>query len=88
MKIVYKNTDSSIAILTATTCCLETHTLEEIAFKDVPNGLPFWIVEDDEIPADRSFRDAWEIPDDWGEPDGYGSENNEFEEKLNDTDKQ
>ena len=88
MRIIYKNSDESVAVLIPSPRCLEKHTLGAIALKDVPEGLPFWLVEDDEIPADRSFRDAWEIPDEWGEPDGYGSENNEFEEKLNDTDKQ
>jgi len=48
--------------------------------KDTPEGLPFWITEDSEIPTDRTFRDAWEVPEEWGEPDGYGSEFSTFEE--------
>ena len=38
----------------------------------VPNGKPFWIVPDIEIDMSDIFRDAWEIPDEWGECDGYG----------------
>ena len=37
--------------------------IEEIALKDVPTGLAFAIVEDSEIPTDRTFRDAWVIED-------------------------
>ena len=35
-------------------------TIDEIAAKDVPAGKPFKIVEAADIPADRTFRDAWE----------------------------
>ena len=36
-------------------------TVEEIAAKDVPTGLPFLILAQSEFPTDTSFRDAWEI---------------------------
>lgn len=35
-------------------------TLEQIAAKDVPAGLPYKIVSVNDIPSDRTFRDAWE----------------------------
>ena len=35
--------------------------MEELAQKDVPTGLKYKIVEDSDIPTDRSFRDAWEV---------------------------
>jgi hypothetical protein len=35
--------------------------MEELAQKDVPTGLKYKIVEDSDIPTDRTFRDAWEI---------------------------
>tara|TARA_R110002050_G_scaffold283088_2_gene431278 strand:- start:228 stop:410 length:183 start_codon:yes stop_codon:yes gene_type:complete len=35
-------------------------TIEELAAKDVPNGKSYKIVEDSDIPSDRTFRDAWE----------------------------
>jgi hypothetical protein len=38
-------------------------TIDEIALKDVPTGSPFAIVEDSEIPTDRTFRDAWTVDD-------------------------
>ena len=34
-------------------------TVQEVADKDVPNGVPYSIVEDSAIPTDQSFRDAW-----------------------------
>ena len=36
-------------------------TIEEIAKKclDVPTGQKYKIVEDSDVPTDRSFRDAW-----------------------------
>ncbi len=36
-------------------------SLEEIAAKDVPVGVEFWIVSETDIPSDRSDRDAWEL---------------------------
>ena len=42
---------------------LKFMTIKEIALKDVPRGLAFAIVEDDFIPSDRTFRDAWTIDD-------------------------
>ena len=44
--------------------------IEDVAQKDVPAGTPYLIVEDDVIPSDRSFRNAWEA--DFSNPDGYG----------------
>ena len=35
-------------------------TIEQIAAKDVPAGKPYKIVSVDDIPSDRTFRDAWE----------------------------
>jgi len=34
-------------------------TVQEIADKDVPDGVPYSIVEDSSIPTDQSFRGAW-----------------------------
>lgn len=44
--------------------------IADVAQKDVPAGTPYLIVEDDVIPSDRSFRNAWEA--DFSNPDGYG----------------
>ena len=34
-------------------------TVQEVADKDVPDGVSYSIVEDSIIPTDQSFRDAW-----------------------------
>ena len=61
MKIIYKNQDGGISIIHPTVEALSIMTIEEIALKDVPRGLAFAVVEDDSIPSDRTFRDAWTI---------------------------
>ncbi|MDT4761813.1 hypothetical protein [Sphaerochaeta sp. PS] len=88
MIIVYKGLAGSVSILIPSPECLLDHELVAIALKDVPDGLPYWIVEEPEIPVDRTFREAWEVPEDWGPPDGYGSEFCTFEEIEDAQDKQ
>ena len=59
-RIIYKNTDGTIAIIIPTDCGL---TIEQIAKKDVPTGYKYKIVNVSEISNDRTFRDAWTIDD-------------------------
>jgi hypothetical protein len=55
--IIYPNDTGGICILTpAPECGL---SLQEIAAKDVPSGKPWKIVDAADIPADRTFRNAW-----------------------------
>ena len=57
-RIIYPTDDGGVAvIIPAPECGL---TIEEIAAKDVPKGKPFKIVNVTDIPADRTFRNAWE----------------------------
>lgn len=55
-------------------------SIEQIAIKDVPAGLPYLIVDRTELPEDVEFVDAWEA--DFSEPDGYGG--NVFPEVVED----
>ena len=82
MKIIFKNEDNSIGIITPTNEALIFATIEAIAEKDCPHNLPYWIVEDSVIPTDRTFRSAWEIDESMVEPTGFGGESNEFDEEL------
>lgn len=59
MKIIYKTKDGNVAVMHPSPEW--TGTLEELAKKNVPTGLKFKIVEDEVIPTDRSFRNAWEV---------------------------
>ena len=61
MKIIYKNESGGVSILHHADEALSFMTIDEIAKKDVPTGLPYKIVEDSEIPTDRTFRDAWTV---------------------------
>lgn len=59
-RIIYQTDEGGVAIVIPTPEALETMTIEEIAAKDVPAGKEFKIVSVDDIPSDRTFRDAWE----------------------------
>jgi len=59
-RIIYKNTDGSIAIIVPADCGL---TVDQIAKKDVPTGKSYKIVDISEVPSDREFRNAWTIDD-------------------------
>ena len=59
-RIIYKNTDGSIAIIVPANCGL---TVEQVAQKDVPTGLNYKIVDVSDISSDRTFRNAWDIDD-------------------------
>ena len=82
MKIIFKNEDNSIGIITPSDEALSFATIEQIAEKDVPHNLPYWIVEGSVIPTDRTFRSAWEVDDSFGKPNGFGGESNEFDDEL------
>ena len=81
-RIIFKNQDNSIGVIAPTDQALSFATIEQVAEKDVPHDLPYWIVQDSIIPTDRTFRSAWEIDESFGEPDGFGGESNEFDEEL------
>lgn len=51
-------------------------TVEEIANKDVPAGVPYLIIDKSEVPTDKSFRDAWIA--DFSNPDGYAMGSDEW----------
>lgn len=77
-RIIYTNDDGGVVILIPTPECLAQYSISAIAAKDVPAGKPYKIITTDDIPTDRTFRNAWEAVID--EPDGVGAESNEFQE--------
>jgi len=81
--VIWEQENKSVALLYPSEECLLSKGAYLIALKDVPEGRPFWIVSEDVIPADFTFSDAWEVPEEWGDPDGYGSQYNTFEELEN-----
>lgn len=77
-RIIFKNPDNSISIVIPAPNVLKQRGLQAIAKKDVPAGLPYNMINDTDIPSDRTNRDAWEW-DDTITPDGYGGESNDFD---------
>lgn len=59
-RIIYPNENGGVNILIPSPEYMVDHTIEELAAKDVPAGVPFKIVDLSDIPEDRTFRDAWE----------------------------
>lgn len=66
-RIIYPN-GTGVTVLTPIANC--GLTIEQIAAKDVPQGLPYKIVCLEDIPTDRTYREAWES--DFSDPDGIG----------------
>ena len=65
--------EKRVCVIHTSAEALKHHTMEELAEKDVTHGYAYKIVEDTEIPTDRTFRNAWDIDD--SELDGgVGSE--------------
>lgn len=56
-RIIYSLPDGGVAIIMPAVD--SGMTLEQIAAKDVPEGVPFEIVDAASIPEDRTFRAAW-----------------------------
>lgn len=58
LRITYQTPEGGVAVIIPTDDC--GLTIEQIAAKDVPAGIPFKIVDVSAIPSDRTFRNAWE----------------------------
>lgn len=70
-RIVFQPAQAPVAVIMPASCGL---TLLEIGEKDVPEGLPFWVVDAADLPADRVYRSAWELDATaMGAPVGYGA---------------
>ena len=54
-RIIFQNESGGVSVIIPT----GELPIEEVAAKDVPKGIAYEIVEDDAIPADRFFRNAW-----------------------------
>jgi hypothetical protein len=68
--IVYINQENQLVeIFPNASCGL---TIEQIALKDVPAGVPYKFMNHQDIPRDSTFRDAWTV--DMSSPDGYGAD--------------
>jgi hypothetical protein len=80
MVVIYENKDKSLAVLTPTQEALSFATIHDIALKDVPHNLPYWIVDEATLP-DAPI-EHWQLDGTQREPDGFGGESNEFSAEL------
>lgn len=72
MRILHSNGDGGLAVtipapkymqhlrVTANREVTDAEIMAHIAQKDLPNGRAFEVVEDSDVPSDRTFRNAWE----------------------------
>lgn len=59
-RIIYPTNDGGVAIIIPAPEALHSLSITDIALKDVPVGKPYKIVDVQDIPSDRTFRNAWE----------------------------
>ena len=79
-RIVYKQDDGTVSVITPSDRLLaktnpatnELWTVDDIAKKDVPTGKKYKIIDESDLPTDRSFINAW-TADDSSLTDGEGA---------------
>lgn len=54
-RVIYPNDDGGVSILVPSPECPSIERL----IQDLPDGVPYQIVHMNEIPTDRSYRNAW-----------------------------
>jgi hypothetical protein len=55
-RIIYPNDDDGIAVV------IPAPGIEQAeALRAVPTGKPYLVVDAEDIPTDRTFRDAWQV---------------------------
>jgi len=75
--IIFQNNEGGVAVVIPSPEALASHTIQEVAIKDVPAGKPFKIIDASELPTDRTERNLWTV-DAALLTDGVGGESNEF----------
>ena len=55
-RILFQNLDGGISVITPS----GELSVEETAKKDVPTGVKYKIIDVEDLPPDRDFRNAWE----------------------------
>jgi len=64
-RVIYPTVDGIAVLIPAGSL-----SIEQVARKDVPAGIPYLIIEATDVPEDRSLRAAWAA--DFSSPDGHG----------------
>ena len=63
-KIIHPNGSGGVSVI------YPSNGDTQSVIKDVPEGQPYLVIDEEDIPADRAYRNAWEA--DFSDPDGYG----------------
>jgi hypothetical protein len=74
--VIYKQDNGVVAVVIPSEDALQTHTLMEIAIKDVPYGKKFKIIDYSDLPLNVP-QEAWDVNEN-DLTDGVGGESNEF----------
>ena len=69
--ILYTDTDGNLCVITPALELSDLISINDVAMASVPAGMPYVIVDEDAVPSDRTFRDAWQY-DTETNPDGVG----------------
>jgi hypothetical protein len=77
MRILYNDNEGLKILITAIDADIAI-----IADKDVPAGILYKIVEDSELPQDRTYRSAWTYEITESNADGRGLTKEEFDAKY------
>jgi hypothetical protein len=59
-RIIYPTDEGGVAVIVPSPEYLVDHTIEELAAKDVPAGKVYQIIDEADVPSNRTFRNAWE----------------------------
>jgi hypothetical protein len=59
-RIIYKTDEGGVVVIIPSDEYLADHTIEELAAKDVPDGKAYQIIDEVDVPSNRTFRNAWE----------------------------
>lgn len=80
--IVTEDSSERITFIHPSEESLTFYEITQIAEKDVPDGDPFWIIDSEDVPTDRTFYHAWELDKEkLGEPHGHGVEYEQWAEE-------
>lgn len=60
-RIIFENDSSGVSIIIPAPEAVDLYGIEAIAQKDVPAGKTFYIVDEADIPDDRTDRDTWTV---------------------------
>ena len=71
MRIIYNNEETKTLSIVIPTNEYKG-SMDKLAKKTVPSGIKYKIIENTDLPKDRTFRDAWEYDFDKNGHDGVG----------------